>query len=68
MDIEDDANRQKVTRDKRREEIVPQKETSAEMRALNKVFSRNHAMCIHLNLLSMGAMLFYGWRLALRMV
>ncbi|KAK5662248.1 hypothetical protein OQA88_8153 [Cercophora sp. LCS_1] len=33
------------------------KEPSAEMQKLNRVFSREHAMCIHLNLISMGAML-----------
>ncbi len=37
-----------------------------EMRELNRTFSRYHAMCIHLNLISLGAMVFYGWRLALR--
>jgi len=39
---------------------------SSEMQKLNRLFSKNHAMCIHLNLISMGAMLFYGWRLASR--
>ncbi|KAK3380897.1 hypothetical protein B0H63DRAFT_434262 [Podospora didyma] len=41
---------------------------SAEMQKLNRVFSKNHAMSIHLNLISVGAMLFYGWRLASRFV
>ncbi|KAK0617554.1 hypothetical protein B0T14DRAFT_391109, partial [Immersiella caudata] len=40
---------------------------SDQMRRLNRVFSKNHAMCIHLNLITMGAMLVYGWRLASKM-
>ncbi|KAK4443491.1 hypothetical protein QBC34DRAFT_310905 [Podospora aff. communis PSN243] len=39
---------------------------SDEMKRLNRLFSKNHAMCIHLNLVTMVAMLFYGWRLASR--
>ncbi|KAK0644116.1 hypothetical protein B0T16DRAFT_430404 [Cercophora newfieldiana] len=39
---------------------------SVEMKKLNRLFSKNHAMCIHLNLISMVAMLFYGARLASR--
>lgn len=30
---------------------------------LKREFSRNHAMTIHLNLVSVGAMVVYGWRL-----
>ncbi|KAH8156250.1 hypothetical protein CIB48_g11995 [Xylaria polymorpha] len=37
---------------------------SLEMQRLNRSFSRNHAMSIHLNLLSIGAMLWWGWKLA----
>jgi hypothetical protein len=40
---------------------------SVEMKRLRRVFSRNHAMCIHLNLVSIGAMVAYGWRLAGRL-
>jgi hypothetical protein len=40
---------------------------SPEMQRLRKVFSRNHAMSIHLNLISIGAMVFYGWRFASRL-
>ncbi|KAI0203482.1 hypothetical protein F4808DRAFT_457757 [Astrocystis sublimbata] len=39
-------------------------EPSAEMQRLHRSFSRNHAMSIHLNLLSLSAMLWWGWRLA----
>ncbi|KAI5463569.1 hypothetical protein BGZ63DRAFT_402864 [Mariannaea sp. PMI_226] len=40
---------------------------SPAMAQLNRQFSRAHAMCIHLNLLSMGALVFYGWRLSSRL-
>ncbi|KAK4096808.1 hypothetical protein N658DRAFT_479975 [Parathielavia hyrcaniae] len=43
-------------------------EVSVEMKKLRRVFARNHAMCIHLNLVSIGAMLVCGWRLAGRVV
>ena len=39
-------------------------EVSDEMRARNRAFSKYHAMTIHLNLISMGATLLYGVRLA----
>ncbi|KAF2794496.1 hypothetical protein K505DRAFT_275084 [Melanomma pulvis-pyrius CBS 109.77] len=39
-------------------------EVSEEMRLLNRKFSRTHAMSIHLNLITVGATLWYGWRLA----
>jgi len=45
----------------------PQVKTGAvseDRRLLNRAFSRAHAMSIHLNLITMGATLFYGWRLA----
>ncbi|KAH7318109.1 hypothetical protein B0I35DRAFT_478646 [Stachybotrys elegans] len=35
-----------------------------EVAALKKRFSSAHAMSIHLNLITMGATLWYGWRLA----
>lgn len=35
--------------------------------ALNKAFRRSHAMSIHLNLVTIGALVIYGWRLALRL-
>ncbi len=40
---------------------------SPEMKRLNRSFSSAHAMSIHLNLISLGATLFYGWSLASRM-
>ncbi|KAH6896002.1 hypothetical protein B0T10DRAFT_558166 [Thelonectria olida] len=39
---------------------------SPEMAVLKRQFSRSHAMCIHLNLVSIGALVFYGWRLGSR--
>ncbi|KAI1475727.1 hypothetical protein K445DRAFT_53934 [Daldinia sp. EC12] len=38
-------------------------EVSEDMRALNKAFLRNHAMSIHLNLTTIGATLWWGWKL-----
>jgi hypothetical protein len=35
--------------------------------ALNKAFHRCHAMSLHLNLVTIGALIAYGWRLALRL-
>ncbi|KAK4032318.1 hypothetical protein C8A01DRAFT_41240 [Parachaetomium inaequale] len=53
------------TRDKLREQGTRvSNEPSPDMKRLRKVFSRTHAMSIHLNLVSIGAMVFYGWRLA----
>ncbi|GAB1316419.1 hypothetical protein MFIFM68171_06629 [Madurella fahalii] len=40
---------------------------SPDMKRLKRAFSRNHAMTIHLNLITIGAMLCYGWRLASRL-
>lgn len=40
---------------------------SAEMERLNHQFSRNHAMSIHLNAISMVATVIYGFRLASRL-
>ncbi|KAI0405815.1 hypothetical protein F4802DRAFT_596778 [Xylaria palmicola] len=37
---------------------------SLEMQRLRRSFSRNHAMSIHLNLLNIGALLWWGWKLA----
>ncbi|KAJ1327818.1 DUF4149 domain-containing protein [Microdochium nivale] len=37
---------------------------TAEMQVLNRQFSRSHAMCIHLNLVTIGATLWWGWKLA----
>ncbi|KAI1371862.1 hypothetical protein F4677DRAFT_450041 [Hypoxylon crocopeplum] len=42
-------------------------EPSDDMRKLNRAFSRNHAMSIHLNLITIGATLWWGWKLALRL-
>lgn len=36
---------------------------SGEMTVLNRSFSRAHAMSIHLNLITIVATLWYGWRL-----
>ncbi|KAH6842366.1 hypothetical protein B0I37DRAFT_447846 [Chaetomium sp. MPI-CAGE-AT-0009] len=56
------------TRDKRKAQTNSTSDgPSSEMKALRRVFSSNHAMSIHLNLVSIGAMLFYGWRLASRL-
>jgi hypothetical protein len=38
-----------------------------DMKRLNRSFSRAHAMCIHLNLITIGATLLYGWRLATKL-
>ena len=37
------------------------------MRKKNKGFSRQHAMAIHLNLISVGATIWYGVRVASRL-
>ncbi|GAW21147.1 hypothetical protein ANO14919_106640 [Xylariales sp. No.14919] len=37
---------------------------SLEMQRIQRSFKRNHAMSIHLNLLTIGAMLWWGWKLA----
>jgi hypothetical protein len=37
------------------------------MEKLNRSFSHAHAMSIHLNLITIGATLCYGWRLATKM-
>jgi len=37
---------------------------SDDMKVLNRAFSRAHAMSIHLNLVTIGATLWYGWKLA----
>ncbi|MCJ1433316.1 hypothetical protein MMC27_002675 [Xylographa pallens] len=42
-------------------------EPSEEMIEKRKIFSHNHAMSIHLNLLAMGATVWYGLRLASRL-
>lgn len=36
-------------------------------KAKKRAFSRAHAMCIHLNLLAVGATVWYGFRLSSRM-
>jgi hypothetical protein len=38
-----------------------------DMKKLNRSFSRAHAMSIHLNLITIGATLLYGWRLATKL-
>ncbi|KAI1413085.1 hypothetical protein F5Y13DRAFT_189447 [Hypoxylon sp. FL1857] len=42
-------------------------EPSEDMKMLNRSFSRNHAMSIHLNLISVGAMIWWGWKLSSRL-
>ncbi|KAH7027768.1 uncharacterized protein B0I36DRAFT_364922 [Microdochium trichocladiopsis] len=42
-------------------------EPTPEMQAVNKRFKRSHAMCIHLNLVTIGSTLFWGWVLAARL-
>jgi hypothetical protein len=39
-------------------------DVSAEMKRLNRAFSRAHAMSIHLNLITIIATLCYGWQLS----
>jgi len=41
----------------------PREAVGLEVKRLKREFSRNHAMTIHLNLVSVGAMVVYGWRL-----
>jgi hypothetical protein len=40
---------------------------SPAMQVLKKKFRTTHAMCIHLNLIGLGAQLWYTWRLASRL-
>ncbi|ENH63328.1 hypothetical protein FOC1_g10009223 [Fusarium oxysporum f. sp. cubense race 1] len=40
---------------------------SSAMEAIKKRFRTSHAMCIHLNLIGLGAHLWYTWRLASRL-
>lgn len=58
-------NKATETRDGR--QLVDVGAISDDMRKLNRSFSRNHAMSIHLNLITIGASLWYGWRLASRL-
>ncbi|KAI0377602.1 hypothetical protein F5Y04DRAFT_263723 [Hypomontagnella monticulosa] len=53
------------TRDKRKPNDST--ELSSDMKALSRLFSHNHAMSIHLNLISIGAMIWWGWKLASRL-
>ncbi|KAI1735835.1 hypothetical protein F4680DRAFT_452498 [Xylaria scruposa] len=46
------------------DDVDAAEDPSPEMQRLRRSFSRNHAMSIHLNLLSIGAMLWWGWKLA----
>jgi len=41
---------------------------SQDMKRLRRGFARDHAMAIHMNLVAIGAMVVYGWRLAGRLV
>ena len=40
---------------------------SPAMQVLKKKFKTTHAMCIHLNLIGLGAQIWYTWRLASRL-
>ncbi|KAI1803034.1 hypothetical protein F4811DRAFT_554303 [Daldinia bambusicola] len=42
-------------------------EVSEDMKVLDRAFSHNHAMSIHLNLITIGATLWWGWKLASRL-
>ncbi|KAI1209334.1 uncharacterized protein F4807DRAFT_428038 [Annulohypoxylon truncatum] len=42
-------------------------EPDGDMKALTRSFSHNHAMSIHLNLVSIGAMVWWAWKLASRL-
>ena len=53
------------TRDGRSHQVLGRK--SPEMKALDRSFSRNHAMTIHLNAISMVATVFYGAWLSSRL-
>ncbi|KAI3322639.1 hypothetical protein HD806DRAFT_498854 [Xylariaceae sp. AK1471] len=55
------------TRDGQKRPTDASGEASPEMQRLQRSFSRNHAMSIHLNLLTIGAMLWWGWKLASNM-
>ncbi|CRK38118.1 hypothetical protein BN1723_004359 [Verticillium longisporum] len=46
---------------------IPVGEVSEDMRAFRRAFSRNHAMSIHLNLLTIGSTLWYGVRLGMHL-
>lgn len=59
------ANQVLETRDGRKSNDPT--ELSDDMKTLNRSFSRNHAMSIHLNLISIGAMIWWGWKLASRL-
>jgi hypothetical protein len=56
------SDRTTETRDSRKPDAG--NEMSEDMRLLNRAFSKAHAMSIHLNLITIGATLWYGWRLA----
>ncbi|OTB02939.1 hypothetical protein M426DRAFT_74278 [Hypoxylon sp. CI-4A] len=43
---------------------LSQSNPSDDMKTLNKSFSRNHAMSIHLNLVTIGALIWWGIKLA----
>lgn len=53
------------TRDRRRYNDPTTK--SEEMKVKNRTFSRNHAMSIHINLITIGATIWYGVRLGSRL-
>jgi hypothetical protein len=55
------------TRDANIYGTVDTSEISHDMRLMHRKFSKPHAMSIHLNLVTIGATLWYGWRLASRL-
>ncbi|OAG03159.1 uncharacterized protein CC84DRAFT_1097960 [Paraphaeosphaeria sporulosa] len=48
----------------RRRRLANQIDGSRKLPGVNRDFSWNHAMSIHLNIITIGATLCYGWRLA----
>ncbi|KAB5522926.1 hypothetical protein GE09DRAFT_1154618 [Coniochaeta sp. 2T2.1] len=56
----------KGTRDAGDDENIEEASEEA-VDALNKAFHKSHAMSIHLNLITIAALIGYGWRLALRL-
>jgi len=51
-------------RDSKKHSRAESLEPTPEMQAVQKRFKRSHAICIHLNLVTIGATLFWGWTLA----
>lgn len=65
QNLEVETDTQVETRDKLR--LIDGGITSEEMKQLDASFKRTHAMCIHINLLTICATLWYGWRIVARL-